>query len=70
MDSEFQAWYESQYGKRPSKLPLMALQEQLVAAESAAIRARHLFDSTVTWERQRAVARKGWCAARTEKAGE
>jgi hypothetical protein len=60
--SEFLAWFEAQYGKRPSKLDINTLATLAGDAEHASRMARQEYEGAMEWEEWHDVALKAWQA--------
>lgn len=60
--SEFSKWFESQHGKRPSKLPLDELMADRNNKCSIAENAKYLVDRCNMWEEKRTSALYAWQA--------
>ena len=60
--SAFDAWFTSQYGRRPDKNPPWVLKDRIETAEAEVTRARGVLDSVLRWEDARHAALLAWQA--------
>lgn len=62
-NSAFSKWFQEQFGKRPSTLPLAQLQRECTTAYEHYLAARYACEIVEEWETKRDAALKGWCAS-------
>jgi hypothetical protein len=60
--SEFLEWFELQFGKRPSKLPLHVLQENARRCRVDLYNAEKALEESQLWDQRKTAAHYAWVA--------
>ena len=58
--SEFQSWFEEQHGKRPSKLFLIELREEIHRTQEALREKQEMYDKCKDWDNRSISALYAW----------